>query len=107
NEGGSGATGLAIDMASWALQEGRVKYVVLVDGGKWTTEPEYAGAASFLDWQFDQDEGLGINQGLPRMHHDEKPTWGGNFLTDQALIAQRHMHEFGTTAEQLAGVGVA
>lgn len=50
------------------------------------------------------------NEAVARMAQLGSPyeyVWGTTRVADYALLARRHMHEFGTTSEQLAAVAVA
>ena len=88
--GGASATGLFWRAAA-AIEAGMCENVLCVLGDSWTSKTMRVGKPPpfpRLDAEFDAPYGLiAANPGY-------------------ALIAQRHMHEFGTTPEQLAKVAV-
>ncbi len=88
--GGASATGMFWRAAA-AIEAGMCKNVLCVLGDSWSSKTTSVGKPPpfpRLDAEFDAPYGLiAANPGY-------------------ALIAQRHMHEFGTTPEQLAKVAV-
>ncbi len=98
NDGGSGATGLSLDIARWALADGRCSYVAMVDGGRW-------GDLAFQEWALRGDDE--INRIRGHAFPDESNVYGAIRLHELAAIATRHQFEFATTPEQLAAVAVA
>jgi acetyl-CoA acetyltransferase len=105
NEGGSGSVGFSLDIAQWALTEGRCNYVVLVDAGKWSDFSSDSRPTSFQEWALAGDSRP--QQNLRLLHQTQDEVWGGTWLSQYALIAQRHQYEFGTSDEHLAAVAVA
>ncbi|MFT3866707.1 MAG: thiolase family protein [Solirubrobacterales bacterium] len=90
---GGAAPGTAMIIARAAIRAGRCRNVLLVDGeaGAGGEEPatsEMAAAFSGRSPSFEQP-------------------FGASAEAEFALLARRHMHDYGTTAEQLAAVVVA
>ena len=95
---GGVAAAVANKVATWALLSGEVNYVLVVGGGggargrasERAAQPgTYMQGQHHFSWEFDVING---------------PLGAPGFY---ALHAKRHMHEYGTTAEQLAAVKVA
>ncbi len=96
NQGGASA-GYAVEIARWALQAGRVKNVLVVDGFKESSQG-----------RTQHGNAMTSNLSVTPIHYPnyEHP-YGALMASFYAIIAQRHMHDFGTTEEQLASVPVA
>src|SRR5262249_17725049 len=94
---GGAAAGLSVEIAKWALEAGRAKYVLIVAGSK---ESE-AGRSHRGNAMTDRMATLTMH--YPNYEHPYGPLMASFY----ALVAQRHMYEFGTTEEQLAAVSVA
>jgi acetyl-CoA acetyltransferase len=101
NENGNGSTGFAVDVARWALLSERVRYVALVCGAKESATGRVGVGSNF--------QGRAVEGVARSAFHfiDLDHLWGATWLNQYAAIAHRHMHEFGTTVEQLAGVAVS
>lgn len=83
-----------LQMAQWAIQAGRCKAVLLVGGDTLLSSiPAGKGLGAYTDY------------GAHSMEF-ETP-FGVHVPGFYALLAARHMHEFGTTPEQLAAIAVA
>jgi len=83
-----------LQMAQWAIQAGRCKAVLLVGGDTLLSSiPTGKGLGAYTDY------------GAHSMEF-ETP-FGVHVPGFYALLAQRHMHEFGTTSEHLAAIAVA
>jgi acetyl-CoA acetyltransferase len=72
-------------MAAWAIASGYVKFVLCVGGGKFRTGSHVRFVA----------------------HPEFELPYGTDIISFYALPAVRHMHEYGTTEEQLASVVVS
>jgi len=83
-----------LQMAQWAIQAGRCRAVLLVGGDTLLSSiPVGKGLGAYTDY------------GAHSMEF-ETP-FGVHVPGFYALLAARHMHEFGTTSEQLAAIAVA
>ncbi|MEG3152564.1 thiolase family protein [Sphingomonas sp. ZT3P38] len=83
-----------LQMAQWAIQAGRCRAVLLVGGDTLLSSiPTGKGLGAYTDY------------GAHSMEF-ETP-FGVHVPGFYALLAARHMHEFGTTSEQLAAIAVA
>ena len=83
-----------LQMAQWAIQAGRCRAVLLVGGDTLLSSiPAGKGLGAYTDY------------GAHSMEF-ETP-FGVHVPGFYALLAARHMHEFGTTSEQLAAIAVA
>jgi acetyl-CoA acetyltransferase len=83
-----------LQMAQWAIQSGRCKAVLLVGGDTLLSSiPTGKGLGAYTDY------------GAHSMEF-ETP-FGVHVPGFYALLAARHMHEYGTTSEQLAAIAVA
>jgi acetyl-CoA C-acetyltransferase len=51
--------------------------------------------------------GGGTSQGAPTPVGNMEDPWGMTLIANYALVAQRHMYQYGTTSEQLAEISVA
>ncbi len=51
--------------------------------------------------------GGGTGQGAPNAVGNMEDPWGQTLISNYALVAHRHMHQYGTTPEQLAEISVA
>jgi acetyl-CoA C-acetyltransferase len=78
--------------AALAIKQGKCKVALITMGGR------------------PRAEGAGLSIGLSTDHFPETPferPYGSATLNLYAMVAARHMHEFGTTSEQLAWIKVA
>jgi acetyl-CoA C-acetyltransferase len=50
--------------------------------------------------------GAGMGAGPPSPVGNMEASWGMTLIANYAMVAQRHMHEYGTTSEQLAEISV-
>ena len=95
---GAASPGAALTLAASAIREGRADVVMV------------AGAAGTPEERVSATSGVNRDEAVARMamlgSEFEYP-WGTSRIADYAMFAQRHMHEFGTTEEQLAEVAVA
>jgi acetyl-CoA acetyltransferase len=87
-----GATACVMLMQAAALvQSGQCRHVLLVTGDNRLSGMTRDGAVAAL-------AGFG--------HPDFEMPWGMSIPAAYALVAQRYLHEFGTTSEQLAAIAV-
>jgi acetyl-CoA acetyltransferase len=94
---GGAAAGLCVEIARWALESGRCKYVLIVAGSK-------EGSAGRSERGHAATDAMAtLTMHYPNYEHPYGPLMASFY----ALIAQRHMHDYGTTTEQLASVSVA
>lgn len=94
---GGAAPGATIEIARWALRAGRCRYVLAVGGFKGS------GAGRSV-----RGHGFSDRLATLTMHYpDYEHPFGPLMPSFYALVAQRHMYEYGTTEEQLAAVSVA
>ncbi len=83
-----------VQLAKWAVESGQCKAVLLIRGDNILTGvPKGTGLKAYIDYgahpmEFEVPFGITV----PGVY---------------AMVAQRHMHEFGTTSEQLAAIAVA
>ncbi len=83
-----------VQLAKWAVESGQCKAVLLLRGDNILTGvPKGTGLKAYIDYgahpiEFEVPFGITV----PGVY---------------AMVAQRHMHEFGTTSEQLAAIAVA
>jgi acetyl-CoA acetyltransferase len=95
---GGATPGFALELARWAVGSGRARHVLVVGAGKMGDQPRTA-------------VGHGATQAVSTTFRGHSPTYeqiyGPTMVTYHAAVAARHMHEFGTTSEQLAAVAVA
>jgi len=95
---GGASPGYSVELATWALQEGRCKYVLIIAGAK---ESERAPRTS---------RGVGMTDALalsPLHYPDYEHPYGPLMPSFYAIVAQRHIYEYRTTVEQLSGISVA
>lgn len=91
---GGAAFGYAVQMAQWAVQSGRCRAVLVVSADNLLSGPGSGrGVTAYTE--------LGAHS--PEF---EVP-FGPHIPSFYALVAARHMHEYGTTSEQLAAIAVA
>ncbi|MFT3866730.1 MAG: hypothetical protein QM729_20910 [Solirubrobacterales bacterium] len=94
---GGVAAGTSVEIARWALQSGRCKYVMIVGGFK-ASEAGRSG----------RGHGFSDRVATLTMHYpDYEHPYGPLMPSFYALVAQRHMYEYGTTEEQLSGISIA
>jgi acetyl-CoA acetyltransferase len=95
---GGGTCGASVVMARWAIATGRCKNVLIVAGSARGGAGERSAVGNA------QTDAVAAFQGHSPTY--EQP-YGPLVITYYALIAQRHMYEYGTTSEQLAEIAVA
>ena len=94
---GGATAGACIDIARWALETGRSKYVLIVSGSKESGTGRSARGHAFTD-----------RLARLEMHYpDYEWPYGPLMPSFYGLVAQRHMHEYSTTEEELASYSVA
>ena len=94
---GGASAGFSVEIATQALKAGRAKYILVMAGNL----ESVAGRTS-------RGSGVTDHMALLTMHYpDYEHPYGPLMVSFYAAVAQRHMFEFGTTEEQLAGVSVA
>jgi acetyl-CoA acetyltransferase len=94
---GGSSVGFSVEMAQWALQSGRARYVLIVAGSKESS----AGRS---------ERGHGVTDRAAEstmFYPSYEHPYGPLIVSFYGLVAQRHMFEFGTTDEQIAAVSVA
>ncbi len=91
---GGASSGAALQLASWAVTNGHCKYVLIAAGeshlsmlGRSNAVERFAGAGAH--------------------NVDYEVPYGASLPSYYGLVTRRHMHEFGTTSEQLAAIAVA
>ena len=95
---GGGTCGLAIAIARWAIASGTCRNVLIFGGGAMVGAAGRSAVGSgFTDF-------LALFPGHSKTY--EQP-FGPLILSYYSVMAQRHMYEYGTTAEQMAAVAVA
>ena len=82
--------------AKRAIAAGRAKVALLTYGSLLRSEGAALGTA-----------GRSYAQGPTHPVSNMEELWGLTLAGDYALVAQRHMHQYGTTSEQLAEISVA
>jgi acetyl-CoA acetyltransferase len=96
---GASSPGAAIAVAASAIREGRASVVLVCNGaGEPDMKPQGGGGGLSRDEAVARMSMLGSEFEYP---------WGTTRIADYAMMAQRHMYEYGTTSEQLAEVAVA
>ena len=92
---GAASIAAGIGPATWAIEHGVADVIILptVSAGKGSG---YTSA----------DRGAAIVH-MAKLGTPYEWLWGTTRVADHAVIAMRHMHEYGTTSEQLAEVAVA
>lgn len=91
---GGAAFGYALQLAQWAVQSGRCRAVLVVSADNLLTGPG-------------QGQGVTAYTELGAHSLEFEVPYGAHIPAFYALVAQRHMHEYGTTPEQLAAIAVA
>jgi acetyl-CoA acetyltransferase len=112
----SGASaGISVELARWALQSGRCNYVLAVGSMKGSEHyrarrmPGLAGRlvdVGAVDVPVFSD-GAGERGQNPHSKEFDQPFGVFGAPTHYGAVARRHMHEFGTTIEQISAVAVA
>lgn len=91
---GGAAFGQALQLAQWAVQSGQCKAVLVVAADNLLSGPGLGqGVAAYTE--------LGAHS------LEFEVPFGTHIPSFYALVAERHMHEYGTTSEQLAAIAVA
>lgn len=103
-DAGGGGTGHMLEYGRNALRQGRARNILCVNAFK---ESTWGGGADAASGSVNDLEGAAATV-WPTAHfvNVERP-YGGTLHAHYAAIARRHMHEFGTTEEQLAAVAHA
>ncbi len=91
---GGAAFGAALQLAQWAVQSGRCRAVLVVSADNLLSGP---GAG----------RGVTAYTELGAHSLEFEVPFGAHIPAFYALTAARHMHEYGTTEEQLAAIAVA
>ncbi|CAO3435463.1 thiolase family protein [Azospirillum doebereinerae] len=91
---GGAAFGYALQLAQWAVQSGRCRAVLVVSADNLLSGP---GAG----------KGVTAYTELGAHSLEFEVPYGAHIPAFYALTAARHMHEYGTTEEQLAAIAVA
>ena len=91
---GGAAFGYACQLAQWAVQSGRCKAVLVVAADNLLSGPGLG-------------EGVTAYTELGAHSLEFEVPYGAHIPGFYALVAERHMHEYGTTSEQLAAIAVA
>lgn len=94
---GGATAGFCVELARWAVATGRCRNVLIVGAGKLGDIPRTAVGMGATD-QIASFRGHSPSYEQP---------FGPTMVTYYAAVAARHMHEFGTTSEQLAAIAVA
>lgn len=93
---GGAMPGYGLEIACWAVRTGQCENVLVVQGRK-ESDAHVPGGLRYTDLH-----------GSLNMHYpDYELPYGPLMVSFYGLVATRHMHEFGTTEEQLASVPVA
>ena len=94
--------GLAVNKARSAVYHDQCKNVIVVGGGTWRSSSHRTPIGL---------SGVDLSESI---YHSREPIsmeyefpYGLHLPALAALVTQRHMHEFGTTSEQLAAIAVA
>ena len=94
--------GLAVNKARSAVYHDQCKNVVVVGGGTWRSSSQRTPIGL---------SGVDLSESI---YHSREPIsmeyefpYGLHLPALAAMVTQRHMHEFGTTSEQLAAIAVA
>ena len=91
---GGAAFGHALQMAQWAIQSGQCKAVLVVAADNLLSGPGLGqGVAAYTE--------LGAHS------MEFEVPYGTHIPSFYALVAERHMYEYGTTSKQLAAIAVA
>jgi acetyl-CoA acetyltransferase len=94
---GGVSPGYSVEIGRWALQSGRCKYVLCVAGNAESSAGRTSRGNAMTD-----------DLALLTMHYpDYEWPFGPLMPSYYALMAQYHMHRYGTTEEQLAAYPVA
>jgi acetyl-CoA acetyltransferase len=92
---GAASTAAGIAPACWAIENGVAEVIILptVSAGKGSGYTSADRNAAILH--------------MAKLGTPYEWLWGSTRVADHAVIAMRHMHDYGTTSEQLAEVAVA
>ena len=95
---GGASSGFLVELARSAIATGRCRNVLIFVGVKWSDRGVRSLAGSgATNWMSE----------LPHHSPTYEQPFGSMIPALFAVMARRHMHEFGTTSEQLAAVAVA
>ena len=81
--------------AKHALAAGKARVALLTYGSTAHSNRQHIGAGA-----------MG-GRGVPGPADNMESAWGMTLISNYAMVAHRHMHEYGTTSEQLAEISVA
>jgi acetyl-CoA acetyltransferase len=95
NTVGAGATASGLNLAAYAVSHGLAEAVVIANA----VAGRAAGYASA-----NRDEAVAA---MAKLSGPYEYVYGTTRVSDYATLAMRHMHDFGTTSEQLAEISVA
>ncbi|HZU78180.1 MAG TPA: hypothetical protein VFA70_15540 [Dehalococcoidia bacterium] len=79
-----------------SIREGKAKVALLTYGSTAHSDARAIGTG-----------GMGAGMGAPSPITNMEVPWGMTLIANYALVAQRHMYQYGTTSEQLAEISVA
>lgn len=91
---GGASFGYAYQLAKWAVESGQSEAVLVVSADNLLSGPG-------------QGQGVAAYTHLGAHSLEFEVPFGGHIPAFYALVAERHMHEYGTTPEQLAAIAVA
>jgi acetyl-CoA acetyltransferase len=94
---GGATPGFCLELARWAITSGRCRHVLIVGAGKLGDVPRTATGHGTTD-RIAAFRGHSVSY---------EQIFGPTMVTYYGALAARHMHEFGTTSEQLAAIAVA
>jgi acetyl-CoA C-acetyltransferase len=81
--------------ALYAIRSGKCRVAVLSYGSTAHTQSRNIGTGGFAG-----------GMGAPTLTGNMENPWGSVLISNYALVAHRHMHQYGTTTEQLAQISV-
>lgn len=82
--------------ALYAIRSGKCKVALLTYGSTAHSAQRNIGTGGFAG-----------GMGQPTLTGNMETPWGSVLISNYALVAHRHMHQYGTTSEQLAEISVA
>jgi acetyl-CoA acetyltransferase len=94
---GGASAGYALEIARWALEQGRCRNILVLQGRK-----ERSAGPSESGQRYTE-----MMATLTMHYPDYELPFGPLMPSFYGAVAQRHMYEYGTTEEQLASVAVA
>jgi len=96
---GGSMPGYGLELARWAVESGRCRNVLVVQGRK-ESDAHRPGTSAGRTY-------TALHGSLNMHYPDYELIYGPLMASFYALVAERHMYEFGTTPEQLAAIPVA